>query len=393
MSKIRFETKTLHLANKMNPKHNLDSMSSFSDFIDLPKEEVSNSYNEFLEKSPCSINQELIQKLCELENTEAGILCSSGSFAIYQTLIGLTKLGDHILVSKTCSPSIYKVVVSLSQKNGVSFSFIDFSKPKTWKSHVKQKTKLVLFETISTPSLEVPDFELLKIFSDEHSLYLVADNSNSTPFLLTPSDLGVHCIIYSNTSNLDSHSGISAGIILGQKKCIKKIQSFHLENEFVFSSFNSWVLSRGLETLAVRMERHSSNALRVAEYLEKVNGVLDVQYPYLSSFSNFNFSKKYLKMGGSNLNFSLEGGVVRGKRFINSLKSFLNTTSPSIRTVSHLATSSYLSIPENVRMKMGVNSSMIRLSIGLEHIDDIIEEIDSAISDSKIVFKLYKKGY
>ena len=101
MSKIRFETKTLHLANKMNPKHNLDSMSSFSDFIDLPKEEVSNSFNEFLEKSPCSINQELIQKLCELENTEAGILCSSGSFAIYQTLIGLTKLGDHILVSKT----------------------------------------------------------------------------------------------------------------------------------------------------------------------------------------------------------------------------------------------------------------------------------------------------
>lgn len=393
MNKIRFETKALQSANKTNPKQDLNSTSYYLDLSSVPGEH-SLDQTEISEKNPTSNKQELIQKLCELENTEDGILCSSGSIAIYQTLLGLTKLGDHILVSKTCSPNIYKTVLNLSKKNGNSFSFIDLFKPKTWKSHLKAKTRLILFETVASSSLETPDFEILKNFSDENSLILVADNSNLTPFLLTPSDLGVHCIIYSNTTYLDSHSRISAGIILGQKKCIKKIQSFQFENEFTFSPFNSWVLTRGLETLAIRMERHSSNALRVAEYLEKIEGVLNIQYPLLSSCSNFDISNKYLTLGGSNINFSLEGGVVRAKRFIESLKTFLNTSSPSMRTtVTHLATASYLSIPDKIRIQMGANSNIIRLSIGLEHIEDILNEIDNAIADSKITFKLYKKGY
>lgn len=397
MSKNRFETKALHLARRNNLDQVSDSYAlrsfGFQQFVHSDQG-LESSYDPDLKVKLPFANQDLIHKFCEIENTDDGILCSSGNLAIYQTILGLTKTGDHILISKTCSPLILKIVTSLSQKMGISFALMDLSRPKKWKSHVNKKTKLVLVEALSCPSIQIPDLEILREFATKHSLLLVLDNSYCTPFLQTSSNFGVDCVIYSDSLYLDGQSRISGGIILGTSKAIAKIRNFSVESESGFSSFHAWVLGRGLETLAVRMERHSTNALRVAEYLEKNSVIEKVVYPFLASHSSHQVALKQMKFGGGILSFSMQGGVVRGRRFIECMKKFANPTDASIRTsVTHPASTTHSPLPESVRLQLGASSNLILLSVGLEHIDDILEEIETAICDSKIVFKLHKKGY
>ncbi len=396
MSKKRFETKALHFAAMKENDSKFDkeiyqNNIRFPFFIRM-KKQPENPYSLGQEASISFSNQNLIEKFCEIENTEDGILCSSGNLAIYQTILGLTSRGDHILISKTCSPLIFKIVTHLKEKMGIKFSILDLTKPKKWQSHLNPKTKLILVETISIPSLQIPDLELLSKFAKLHSLLFILDNSYCTPYLQTSFDYKADCVIYSDSLYLDGQSRISAGIILGTNKSISKIKNCSIEEESVCSPFNSWLLGRGLETLAVRMERHSTNALQVAEYLEKNRIFEKVVYPFLPSYSNHKVALKQMKFGGSILSFSMEGGIVRGRRFIECLKKFSNPSQPTIRTtVMHPASTTHLPLSEKQRLQMGARSNLILLSVGLEHIDDILHEIDQAISDSKIVLKLHEK--
>jgi cystathionine beta-lyase/cystathionine gamma-synthase len=215
MSWERFETKALHSASDSNINQDsrsfLDSISySIQDFIPLENKE--------------DFYQRLVKRLCEIENTENGILCSSGYLAIYQTILGLTKRGDHILISKTCSISILKIVTNLKEKMGIKFSLIDLSKPRNWKSQLTKKTKLILVETLSIPNLLIPDLESINKFAKSHSLLFILDNSYCTPYLSRLSEIGADCMIYSDALYLDGQSRVSAGVILGKNKLIEKIK-------------------------------------------------------------------------------------------------------------------------------------------------------------------------
>ena len=380
MSWERFETKALHSASDSNINQDsrsfLDSISySIQDFIPLENKE--------------DFYQRLVKRLCEIENTENGILCSSGYLAIYQTILGLTKRGDHILISKTCSISILKIVTNLKEKMGIKFSLIDLSKPRNWKSQLTKKTKLILVETLSIPNLLIPDLESINKFAKSHSLLFILDNSYCTPYLSRLSEIGADCMIYSDALYLDGQSRVSAGVILGKKKLIEKIKEYSIEKETSFSLLNSWLLERGLETLAVRMERQSSNALQVAEYLEKNKVIQNVVYPFLPSYSGYKLALKQMRYGGCFLSFSMEGGVVRGKRFMQNLKKFSNPNQASIRTtILHPASTTHYSLPDKMRLQLGARSNLILLSVGMEHIDDILHHIDQAITNSKIELKL-----
>jgi O-succinylhomoserine sulfhydrylase len=170
---------------------------------------------------------------------------------------------------------------------------------------------------------------------------------------------------------------------------IEKIKEYSFEKETSFSLLNTWLLERGLETLAVRMERQSSNALRVAEYLEKNKVIHNVVYPFLPSYTEYKLALKQMRYGGCILSFSMEGGVVRGRRFMQSLKKFSNPNQASIRTtILHPASTTHYSLPDKMRLQLGARSNLILLSVGMEHIDDILHHIDQAITNSKIELKL-----
>lgn len=383
MSWERFETRALHSASEfnINPESRsiLDSISyTFRDFLPMEYKE------DFYER--------LVKKLCEIEDTEKGILCSSGDLAIYQAILGLTRRGDHILISKACSISIFKIVTNLKEKMGINFSLIDLSKPKKWKSQLTKKTKVILAETLSIPNLQIPDLESISKFSKAHSLLFILDNSYCTPYLNRLSEIGADCIIYSDTIYLDGQSRVSAGMILGKKNLIEKIKEYSIEKESSFSLLNTWLLDRGLETLALRMERQSSNALQVAQYLEKNKVIQNVVYPFLPSYSGYKLALKQMRYGGCILSFSMEGGVVRGRRFMQNLKKFSNPNQASIRTtILHPASTTHYSLPDKMRLQLGARSNLILLSVGMEHIDDILHQIDKAITNSKIELKLCSK--
>ena len=390
MNRIKFETKVLHAKIKKQGVSNMNL--SFEADNTVSDSGILHETDSNFELHSVS-NQDLIQIFCQLENTENGVLFSSGELAIYQSILGLIKFGDHILVSKTCGYTINSILSKLSSRIGISYSYFDLAKPQKWESQIKANTKLILVETLSVPSLEIPDIHLLKRFCETHSLILIADNSLCTSYIQIPSDLGVDCVLYSNLNSIEGQFNLPGGVILGSDQYIEKIRKNLIETESNSSPLYGTLIVRGLETLAVRMDKQSSNALRVAEYLEKKQGVESVKYPFLASNSSYELAKKQMRFGGGIISFSMEGGVVRGKRFIESLKRISFSPKFSVRTtVNHPASTSHLSLPENLRIQMGAKSNIISLAIGLEHIEDILEELDTAITDSKITFKLYKNG-
>ncbi len=326
-------------------------------------------------------NSEFIEKMCLLEGTEDGIATASGMSAVFTSMAGILKSGDHILVSRSVFGSTHQILTQIFPKWNIEFTYADISRPEKWESLIKRNTKMIFVESPSNPALDIIDLEWLGKLSSKHKLILSIDNCFCTPYLQKPALYGADLIIHSATKYIDGQGRVIGGTILGKKELIKDIRFFARHTGPSLSPFNSWVLSKSLETLAIRMEKHSENAYKLATFLENHSQVEKVKYPFLPSHPQYDLARKQMKLGGGIVTFQLKGGLERGKKFLNAVEMMSHSANlGDTRTiVTHPASTTHSKLSEEERKMVGIEPGLIRISTGLEHIDDIIKDIDRAL--------------
>lgn len=330
-------------------------------------------------------NNEFIQKLCALEGAEDGIATASGMSAMFTSMASFLKAGDHILASRSVFGSTHQIISQLLPRWGITYTYADIDKPDTWESLIKSNTKMIFIETPSNPALDIIDLEWLGQLANKHKVLLNVDNCFASPYLQQPIKWGAHIVTHSATKFIDGQGRVIAGAILGSKEIIKEVRFFARHTGPSLSPMSGWILSKSLETLAVRMDRHCDNALKLALFLEKHSEIELVKYPFLTSHPNYAIAKKQMSQGGALVSFVVKGGVERGKKFLNSIKMMSHSANlGDTRTiVTHPASTTHSKLTDDDRKLVGILPGLIRISTGLEHIDDIIADVEQALENSK----------
>ncbi|MFC3417315.1 trans-sulfuration enzyme family protein [Algoriphagus hitonicola] len=330
-------------------------------------------------------SSDLIEKICVAEGTQDGIATASGMAAMFGSIASLLQQGDHILASRSLFGSTHQLLTRVFPKWGITSTYGDISDFQNWDKLVQPNTKMLFIETPSNPGLEIIDLEWAGKFAEAHNLILVVDNCFATPYLQQPAKWGAHLVTHSATKYIDGQGRVLGGLILGTKELIKEVQFFTRHTGPAISPFNAWILSKSMETLAVRMDRHCSSALRVAEYFEGNSAVLEVKYPFLKSHPQHHLATKQMSQGGGIVTLNLEGGVARAQRFIDQLQMISVTANlgDSRSIITHPASTTHSKLSEEEREKVGIHPGLIRLSVGLEHPEDIIQDVERALEKSK----------
>ena len=326
-------------------------------------------------------NTEFIEKLCLLEGTEDGIATSSGMAAMFSSMAALLKSGDHVLASRSVFGSTHQILNVLFPRWNIAHTYADLSDPSSWESKIQPNTKMIFVETPSNPALDIVDLDWLGKLSNKHKLILNVDNAFASPYIQNPAKWGAHLVTHSATKFIDGQGRVIAGAVLGKKELIKEIRFFARHTGPSLSPFNAWILSKSLETLAVRMEKHCANALTVAQWLEKNPEVEYVKYPFLPSHPNYNLAKKQMRLGGGVVTFEIKGGVDRGRKFLNSLKMISHSANLGYtRTIAtHPASTTHSKLTDAERAAVGITPGLIRVSVGLENVNDVIKDILQAM--------------
>lgn len=330
-------------------------------------------------------NTEFIRKLCLMEGTEDGIATASGMAAMYCSMAALLKSGDHILASRSLFGSTHQILSQLFPRFNISHTYADITDPGSWESKIQPNTKMIFVETPSNPALDIIDLEWLGKLAEKHKLILNVDNCFATPYLQNPAKWGAHIVTHSATKWMDGQGRVIGGAIVGKKELIKEVRFFARHTGPSMSPFNAWILSKSLETLAVRMERHCQNALTIAQHLEKHPGIVKVKYPFLESHPQQALAKKQMRHGGGIVTFEHAGGIDGGRKFLNALKMISHTANlGDTRSIAtHSASTTHSKLTDAERAAVGITPGLIRISAGLEEVSDIIKDIDQAMVASK----------
>lgn len=318
----------------------------------------------------------LIQKINLLEKTEDGITTATGMAAVFASMASFLTNGDHIIASNALFGSTFQIITNILPKWGIDYTFIHAgAKTDEWISAIRPNTKMVVLESPSNPGLSLIDLEAIGKICKDHGLLFNIDNCFASPYIQNPIDFGADLIVHSSTKWMDGQGRILGGLILGNKENIEKVRYFTRHTGPAMSPFNAWILYKSLETLGIRMERHSQNALELAEFLE--NNGLKVKYPFLKSHPNYNLAKKQMKLGGGIIAFETKNPF----KFINSLKlCSISANLGDTRTIiTHPASSTHSKLSKNQRLESGISDNLIRVSVGLENITDIINDFKNAL--------------
>lgn len=328
---------------------------------------------------------ELIEKMALLEGAETGWATSTGMAAIFTTFGAFLQSGDHVLSSRSVFGSTHQLLNNVFSKWGITYSYADLDKPETWEAMIQPNTKMIYVETPSNPGIDIIDIAYLAEISKRHGVMLVIDNCFATPYLQKPIALGADISIHSATKYIDGQGRTLGGLILGNRKLIKEIEGFARHSGPALSPFNAWILSKSLETLAVRMDRHCENALKVAEFLETQSQVKVVKYPFLKSHPQYEIAKKQMTQGGGIVTLTLNGGLEGARNFMDGLQLFsISANLADTRSIAtHPATSTHSRLTEEQRNEVGIEQGSVRLSIGLEHINDILDDIKKGLANIK----------
>lgn len=386
-----FETDSIRLSeSKSNHREHSSPIYLTSSFTFESAEEARQM---FAEEIPGNIysryanpnSSDLIAKVCAAEGTESGIATASGMAAMFASMAGLLQQGDHILAARSLFGSTHQLLTKVFPKWGISSTYGDISDIENWDKLIQANTRLLFIETPSNPGLEIIDLKWIGKFAKDRGLILVVDNCFATPYLQQPAKWGADIVTHSATKYIDGQGRVLGGLILGKRDLIKEIEFFTRHTGPSISPFNAWMLSKSMETLAVRMDRHCESALKIAQHFEGHPEIEQVKYPFLPSHPQYHLAKKQMKHGGGIITISLKGGVARAQKFIDALDMISITAnlgdSRSIITHPASTTHSKLSIEE--RAKVGISDGLIRVSVGLEHPDDIIKDIEGALAHSK----------
>lgn len=328
---------------------------------------------------------ELAEKLRIMEGGEAGHAVASGMSAVFATFAALLSAGDHIVACRSVFGSTHTVLTKLLPRFGIGHTYVDATAdPETWEGAVTDATRMIFVETPTNPALEILDLDRLAELAARHDLVFVVDNCFATPVLQRPLDRGAHLSVHSATKFIDGQGRVLGGAMVGRKDLVDDIFAFCRSTGPALSPFNAWVLSKSLETLALRMERHSDNALALAEALGGVAGVRDVRYPFLPSHPQYEIAKRQMTAGGGLLTFKVEGGLEQGRRFLDAIRMCsLTANLGDTRTiVTHPASTTHAKLSEEERLAVGITPGLIRISVGLEDFDDIAADVLQALERS-----------
>lgn len=325
--------------------------------------------------------EEFIQKLCKLEGTEEGIATASGMAAMYCSMAALLKAGDHVLACRSVFGSTHQILNTLFPRFGISHTYADIGEPDRWEEKIQPNTRMIFVETPSNPALDIIDLEWLGKLAARKNVILNVDNCFATPYLQNPARWGAHIVTHSATKFIDGQGRVLGGAVLGNKDLIKEVKFFARHTGPSMSPFNAWLLSKSLETLAVRMDRHCQNAYEIARFLEGHPRVINIKYPMLPSHPQFHLAKKQMRLGGGLVTFEVKGGLNQGRQFLDSLK--MISHSPNLgdtRTIAiHPASTTHSKLTDDERAAVGIMPGLIRISAGLENVRDIIQDIEQAI--------------
>ncbi|MBL4668832.1 MAG: O-succinylhomoserine sulfhydrylase [Flavobacteriales bacterium] len=378
---IRTQTERSQFKEHSTPLH-LTSSYVFDDAEQMramfSDEEEGNIYSRFSNPN----TTELIDKMCLLEGAEAGWVTATGMAAVFTTFAALLSAGDHILACRSVFGSTHSVLTKLLPKWRITHSYVDLNETEKWEEAILPNTKIIYIETPTNPAVDIIDLEWLGKLAKKYKVLLVVDNCFATPYIQQPIKYGADLVIHSATKYLDGQGRVMGGIIVGKQELIDEVKLFARHSGPALSPFNAWIISKSLETLAIRMDRHSESALKLAEWLEDHSKVELVKYPFLRSHPQFEIAKKQMKAGGGIVTFVIKGGVKKGRNFLDKLQMISMTANlGDSRTIAtHPASTTHSKLTEEERLETRILPGLIRISVGLEHIDDIVKDIEQAMS-------------
>ncbi len=387
--KRQFETEAIR--NQM-PRSGFSEHTSAmyvtSSFVFDDAEDMRASFAEEKEKNIYSRysnpnNTEFVDKIVAMEGAESGYAFASGMAAIFSTFGALLSSGDHILSARSVFGSTHSLFTKFLPKWNIDTTYFNINESDAIESLIQPNTKILYAETPTNPGLEVIDLEFLGKICKKHGILLVIDNCFATPYLQQPIKYGADLVVHSATKLIDGQGRVLGGVTVGKAELIREIYLFARNTGPSLSPFNSWILSKSLETLSVRVDRHCENAMEVAEYLEKHEQVNGVRYPFLKSHPQYDIAVKQMKKGGNIVAFEVKGGIEGGRNFLNKLQMCsLSANLGDTRTiVTHPASSTHSKLSVEERQVVGITDGLIRVSVGLENISDIVEDLSQALNN------------
>ena len=378
---IRTQTERSQFLEHSTPLH-LTSSFVFEDAEEMrasfAEEKERNIYSRFSNPN----TSEFIQKVCQMEGAEEGVAFASGMGAVFGTFATFLNTGDHIISARAVFGSTHSLFTKYFPKWGIQTSYFDVNQLDTVEDLIQKNTQCIYVESPTNPGVDILDLEVLGTIAKKHKLLFIVDNCFATPYLQNPIQFGADLVIHSATKLMDGQGRVLGGITVGKKELIRELYLFARNTGASLSPFNAWVLSKSLETLSVRVDRHCKNALILAQKLEQLEEINWVKYPFLPSHPQNKLAQKQMKQGGTIISFELKGGVEAGLKFINQIRmcSLSANLGDSRTIVTHPASTTHSKLSAADQLAVGITGGMIRLSVGLEHPEDIWKDLNQAIT-------------
>jgi O-succinylhomoserine sulfhydrylase len=353
-----------------------DMRSAFAGETDI------NIYSRFVNPN----YSELIDKMCALEGTEAGFATATGMAAVHASIVSIVGNGDHIVACRSVFGSTHTMLTNILPRFGITYTYVNVNATEVeWEAAIQENTKMIFLETPTNPGVGIVDLEMIGRIGKKHKVLTNVDNCFATPFVQKPTDFGIDIITHSATKYIDGQGRVMGGVILGPVDYIEEVYTYCRSTGPAISPFNAWTLSKSLETLEVRMDKHCKNALKLATALESHPEILNVKYPFLLSHPQYDIAQNQMKNGGGIVTFEVKGGIERGREFLNNITlCSLSANLGDTRTiVTHPASTTHSKLTDEERTEVGITPGLIRVSAGLESIIDILKDIEKALEASK----------
>ncbi len=379
---IRTQTERTQFSEHSTPLY-LTSSFVFDDAEDMrasfAEEKEKNLYSRFSNPN----TTEFADKMVAMEGAEAGYAFATGMAAVFSTFGALLNAGDHIVSCRSVFGSTHSLFTKYLPKWNIETSYFKINEVDKIESLIQSNTKILYAETPTNPAVDILDLELLGSIAKKHNLLLVIDNCFATPYLQNPIKFGADLVIHSATKLIDGQGRVLGGVTVGKEELIREIYLFSRNTGPAMSPFNAWVLSKSLETLSIRVEKHCENALKVAQFLEEHPKVNLVKYPFLKSHPQYEIAKKQMRLGGNIVAFEVKGGIDAGRNFLNSIKlCSLSANLGDTRTiVTHPASTTHSKLSEADRLEVGITDGLVRCSVGLENVEDVINDLNQALNN------------
>jgi len=387
MSYDNFETRAIRtqLERSQFQEHSTP-MYLTSSFVFDDAEEMRASFTEEKERNIYSRfsnpnTSEFVEKVVQMEGAESGYAFATGMAAVFSTFAALLNSGDHIVSARSVFGSTHTLFTKYFPKWNIETSYFDINNPEEIESLIQPSTKILYAESPTNPGVDIIDLEVLGNIARKYNLLLVIDNCFATPYIQQPIKFGADLVIHSATKLMDGQGRVLGGVVVGKSDLVREIYLFARNTGPALSPFNAWVLSKSLETLAVRVDKHCENALKLAEYLESHSKVLRVKYPFLKSHSQYEIAKKQMKLGGNILAVEVKGGLEAGRKFLDAIQlCSLSANLGDTRTiVTHPASTTHSKLSEEEQLSAGITPGLVRISVGLENVTDVINDINQAL--------------